>query len=791
LAARQDSRAAGVRANHAVRIKIQGVVQGVGFRPHVFRLAGEEGVRGWVLNSKQGVEIHVEGEPDAVDRFVAGLREHPPRMARITQYTVEPATPGGYEEFDIRPSEGEGERRLLISPDVSTCADCLAELADPDDRHYRYPFTNCTNCGPRFTIMRELPYDRPKTTMDAFDMCPDCRAEYEDPHDRRFHAQPVACPACGPRVWLETAGGDRLETGDPIKTAAAFLRRGDILAVKGLGGFHLACDAHSEEAVAALRRRKNRPAKALAVMVRDIEAARRYCRVDPTEGEALLSPQAPILILPRAGTPEGGGRRPVSGLAPGQNTLGLMLPYTPLHHLLLRAEDDLDALVMTSGNKRGHPLITDDDEARRELGHIVDHFLMHDRKIARRCDDSVIRYVPESPQAQERTRAVTYRRSRGFAPYPIHVPGKEGPPVLGTGGEEKNTFCLLEGDQAFASQHIGPMVYEQTVEEYLEGVRDFIDFFEIRPEIIAHDMHPLYRTTQLARDLAREWGMETEAVQHHHAHHAACLAENGFHGKALGFVADGTGYGADGSLWGCELLYGDCGDYVRLASLTPVPLPGGDRAVKFPLRAALGHLLTSLGDGGAEWLMRRFPAHGADLSVARRQVERGLNAPLTSSLGRLFDAVSAVLGLCLEMNYQGQPAVELSEAALVGDRHYPFVLAEPDEDGIRRWQLHELWSALLSDIEEGRDAAEISGAFHLTLTLMLEAAALSARARTGCDVITLSGGVWQNPHLLVHGVGRLRDSGFTVLLPRELPPNDGAISVGQCVVARARSRSRV
>ncbi len=771
----------GIGGAAARQIAVRGIVQGVGFRPHTAALAKKHRLSGWVLNAKAGVNIHIEGPGRSLEAFARDLVESAPRMAVITDVGTEEVPVEGLSGFQIRSSDGAGARELLISPDVSTCPDCIREVLDPLDRHYRYPFTNCTNCGPRFTIINGLPYDRPMTSMAGFPMCAECTDEYKDARDRRFHAQPVACPRCGPRVWLEDAGGRVLEEGDDVwEHLHGILSRGRRVAVKGIGGFHIVCSASHEVAVAGLRQAKNRPARPLAIMVRDLGVAREICHITAVEEELLASPWAPIVVLPRKEDP---GIYLAPNLAPGMGSLGVMLPYTPLHILLL--EGELNALVMTSGNRRGLPLVTENAAARRELGKMVDGFLMHDRPITRRCDDSVVRRVDADGELGTE---VILRRSRGYAPRPVMLDpevARDGPAVLGTGGDEKNTFCLLTGKQAFLSQHMGTIRYEEAVEDYRRCLEDLGRILEIEPDRVACDLHPRYRTTALARELCLQWGLPLVQVQHHHAHHAACLAENGFSGSAIGLVADGLGYGDDETLWGMEVLYGDMGRFRRLVSLEPVPMPGGDRSVRRPLRMALAHLWTFLGEEAADEVLRRFPEEAEDLGVALVQMRRGMNAPLTSSCGRLFDAVSAILGLCQRAHYSGEPAVRLSEMAGWGDEPFPFSLNR--EGDLHRWDLVQMWEALLGRLSKGDCAVEVASAFQRTVGEMLLQGARLSREMTGCDVVALSGGVFQNPTLLGRVRASLIEEGFTALIPAEAPPNDGGLSLGQAMVARWRT----
>ncbi|MCL0102867.1 carbamoyltransferase HypF, partial [Dehalococcoidia bacterium] len=616
------------------RIGVQGVVQGVGFRPFIFRLAHEHGLAGWVRNTSGEVNIEVEGEE--VERFLADLEAKAPPLARIEQVTTTIHPPKGYTEFVIKdslPQEGEYQ---LVSPDIATCRECQNEILSPDDRRYRYPFTNCTNCGPRFTIIEDIPYDRASTTMRHFVMCPDCQREYDDPLNRRFHAQPNACPRCGPHLTLVDNGGNPVICDDPIAATADLFKQGRIVAIKGLGGFLLACDATNPQTVNLLRDRKRRPGKPFAVMVPTLREAKRHCVVSPEEEILLESSQCPIVLLEWRGdsvvSPE---------VAPGIEYLGIVLPYTPLHHLLLR-EAGLP-LVMTSGNLSEEPIARDNDEALRRLSGIADYFLLHNRDIYSRYDDSV--YIVE----EAKPRAV--RRARGYAPYPICLPFKASQ-ILACGAEEKNTFCLTRENHAFLSQHVGDMENEETLEQFEKTIDLYRRLFRIHPEVVAYDMHPDYLATKYALELAeRQPDLKLVPVQHHHAHVVSCLVENGAAEPVIGVAFDGTGYGTDGTIWGGEFLIADWSGFERMGHLEYVPMPGGAAAIKKPYRMALGYLF-SLGIAeGVPLLSRVDPT---EVQLIRQQVERKINSPLTSSVGRLFDGVAALAGVRDEINYEAQ-----------------------------------------------------------------------------------------------------------------------------------------
>lgn len=761
------------------RIHVDGVVQGVGFRPFIYSLAVRHQLTGWVLNSSSGVDVEVQGRPEAVESFQKAITAEAPRLARIDYVTGQTITPDGSEEgFVIRQSEADSGISL-VSPDVATCPDCLAEVFDPQDRRYRYPFTNCTNCGPRYTIIQRMPYDRPTTTMSRFAMCPDCRAEYENPLDRRFHAQPNACPVCGPKVALIVGESHREALRldalpDDVARAAALLQAGRIVAVKGLGGFHLACDATNREAVARLRDRKGRPDKPFAVMMASIQEVRRHCAVNNDEEALLTSASAPIVLL---------YSRPDSAIAPNvapdNPMLGVMLPYTPLHHILLR--DASVPLVMTSGNLSDMPIIKDDDEALTKLSHIADAFLLHNRPIHMRCDDAVWwvdRFAGEQDAARQ-----PLRRSRGDAPYPIRLPWQSGKHILATGAEMKNTLCLLRGSEAFLSQHIGEVDSLESLAYFRESLDHLSAIFKVMPEAIVHDMHPAYLTTRLAHELAAERDLPLVAVQHHHAHIAACLAEYGREGPVIGVALDGTGYGPDGTIWGGEILVAGVRDYERTAHLENLPLPGGEAAIRRPYRIAWGYLFATQGAIPDLPTLTGFPER--ERAVVARQVERGLNTPLTSSCGRLFDAVSAMTGICPVATFEAQAAIALEltarEANLGQIEPYPFAL---DERGVIR--VGDLLRAIAEDVLAHRRVAEIAAGFHLSVGQMITQAAMRVRENTGLGTVVLSGGVFQNRLLLRLSREALRTAGFEVLTHKQVPANDGGLSLGQAVIGLHR-----
>ncbi len=761
------------------RIIIQGIVQGVGFRPFVYGQALHRNLVGFVLNDSAGVTIEVEGSPDALDGFQRALREKAPPLARIDSLIIEPVEPCYETAFIIAHSQAGSERHALISPDTATCDDCLRELFDPADRRYHYPFINCTNCGPRFTIVKDVPYDRDKTTMRVFPMCPACQAEYEDPLNRRFHAQPNACPTCGPQTHFIT-----LSDHNPITTAAQHLAAGSILAIKGLGGYHLACDALNTEAVQRLRQRKHREAKPFALMVPDLETAHRLCQVSDAGAALLQSHRRPIVLL---------SQRPdcpvAPAVAPAYNTLGIMLPYTPLHHVLLHAFAEQiqpgqpAVLVMTSGNLSDEPIAYQDDDARQRLASIAEGMLAHNRDIHMRCDDTVIRITAGGEQIM--------RRSRSYVPEPLSLPFDLPAPLLACGGHLKNTFCLGKGQQAFVSHHIGDLENLETLTSFREGIEHFKRLFDIYPKAVAYDLHPEYLATKYAldMDIPRKIG-----VQHHHAHIASVLAEHSIQGPVIGLAADGTGYGTDGAVWGCEIMSADLLGFERLAHLAYVPLPGGDHAVRQPWRMAAVYLAQAYGDA---FLDLDIPfVHQLDRPkwhVLAQMIERGINSLPTSSLGRLFDAVAALIGLRNEVLYEGQAAIELEILAQQQEKGihegqsiiYPFTISTRDQMPTTL-DVAPMFRGIVSDIQQGVPASEIADRFHHSIAELLATVCFGTREQTGLNIIALSGGVFQNRLLLEQLVKRLEGMSFQVYVNRRVPPNDGGISLGQIAVAAAQ-----
>jgi len=755
-------------AGRLARIKVRGVVQGVGFRPFVYRLAHDYNLNGRVRNTSGSVDIEVEGAGKAVRNFIKDLEGKAPPVARIENIKATFHPPRGYTQFQIEPSLSREGQYQLVSPDIATCADCREEIFSSDDRRSGYPFTNCTTCGPRFTIIEDIPYDRPKTTMRKFKMCPRCRREYDDPLDRRFHAQPNACPVCGPGLELVDGQGNPVKSRDIIKTAAQLLKEGKILAVKGLGGFQLACDATSQKAINTLRDRKRRPSKPLAVMISDIKEIGKRCLLSGEEKKLLESPQCPIVLLRWKQ-----GSDISKAVAPNLKYLGVMLPYTPLHHLLLK-EAGLP-LVMTSGNLSEEPIAGDNDEALRRLKGIADYFLLHNRDIYARYDDSV--YMVEDGEAQ------AIRRARGYAPYPIFLPFKA-KQILACGAEDKNTFCLTRDEHAFLSQHIGDMENEETLEHFENTIELYKKLFRIEPEIIAYDLHPEYLATKYALEAGAKAGLKLVPVQHHHAHIAGCLAENGVKDRVIGVALDGTGYGTDGTLWGGEFLLADYKDFKRVGHFEYVPLPGGAAAVKKPYRMALSYLYTLLGE---DFKLDGLPIAGirpAEIEVIKRQLKRKINSPLTSSAGRLFDAVSALAGVRGEIDYEAQAAIELE--MLAPDKtdkagSYPFSIEEEGE--MRVVKLRELLLGVVEDIRNKVPVPEISLKFHYTMAEIVAGMCKLIAKESKIKRVGLSGGVFQNRLLSKLAVAALEREGFEVLTHRLVPANDGGISLGQAVVA--------
>jgi hydrogenase maturation protein HypF len=748
-------------------ISVQGIVQGVGFRPFVYSLAARLGLHGFVQNRTGTVLIEVEGETSVLDRFLTELSTLAPPLAQIDDIHWSAQSPRGDADFRIQPSEAGAAGQIFISPDIATCPDCLAELVDPTDPRYLYPFLNCTNCGPRLTIITGAPYDRECTTMKMFPMCPRCRAEYDDPANRRFHAQPTACAVCGPRLILLDAQGTAREE-DPLTYTAEALKRGLIGAVKSLGGYHLACRAEAR-VVAELRRRKHRDEKPFALMVKDLAAARQLCEVGPAEEKLLLSPRRPIVLLRRRP-----GTAVAEEVAPRNPTLGVMLPYTPLHYLLMRAVDGLP-LVMTSGNRSDEPIVYEDGEALPTLGTIADFFLTNDRPIYLRCDDSVTRVVAglEMP----------IRRSRGYAPQPLTLPFSCPQPLLALGGQLKATFALAQGRHAFLSHHLGDLDHYAAYRAFEEAIDHYERLFDIEPRVLVHDLHPEYASTRYAAQRAGRSGVKLVAVQHHHAHLASCMAEHGLRGPVIGVSFDGTGYGTDGAIWGGEFLTGDYRGFHRAAHFRYVPLPGGDQAIREPWRMAVSCLV----DAEEERDLLRERVSRRALATIERMIERRFLAPLTSSAGRLFDAVSALAGIRQSVSYEGQAAMELewlaAQEAPAGV--YPFEVAQEQGEAAPGLLLdfRPLIRAVCADVRGGVASGIIARRFQTTLVEAIACVCQRIRKASGLTTVVLTGGVFLNVLLTTETTARLTADGFQVYRQQRVPPNDGGLSLGQLAIA--------
>jgi len=750
------------------RFHITGIVQGVGFRPTVYLLAQDNHLTGWVINTTQGVEIEIHGSEQDCAAFTQRLRDNPPALSKVDSFVFFPAPLQVFEEFTIRESENRPEDFLPVSPDLAICSDCKAELFNPKDRRYRYPFINCTHCGPRFSIVRDIPYDRANTSMADFPLCPDCAAEYHNPADRRFHAQPVACPVCGPQIWYEQAGVRTCTGEQALQTARANLREGKILAVKGLGGFHLACDAHNALAVQTLRERKHRTGKPFALMAFSLEAVEEYVRLSEQERKLLTSPQAPIVLAEAAGA----GKELAKIVAPDRTRLGFMLPYTPLHLLLLEPEPGFpDVLVMTSGNLSEEPLAYRDEEARQRLAPLADAFLMHDRPIHMRVDDSVVTALRGQPYL--------VRRARGYAPGQMKIPRAE-EPILGTGTQLKNTFCLARDRYAFVSHFIGDLENQETLDAFEQAIGHYEKLFRIHPQALACDLHPDYLATRYAQARSQKQNLPLIQVQHHHAHLAACLAENAWESSApaIGLIFDGIGFGTDGSIWGGEILVGGYRGSQRRFHLLPVRLPGGDLAVRKPARTALSWLAAA-GIFAEEYELPPVKALSKEERAAvQAQLESGFNAPLTSSMGRLFDAVASILGICHEISYEAQAAIALESAA------------DPDEQGIYPILLQngvidprEMLRELVGDLRAGLSIPRIAARFHNSITALSVQACQLIREESGLRHVAISGGVWQNMRLMRTLLPALEAEKFIPLYHHALPTNDACVSLGQVMVA--------
>jgi hydrogenase maturation protein HypF len=759
------------KSKQRVEINVRGVVQGVGFRPFVYRLATELKLHGWVRNTSGKVEIEVEGDKTEVRKFLHELPIQAPPMAHIEDIETKLSSPRGYTDFRIQESITQRDQYQLVSPDIATCPDCREEIFNPKDRRYRYPFTNCTNCGPRFTIIEDIPYDRTNTTMREFEMCPRCKAEYNDPPNRRFHAQPNACPVCGPQLELLDANGKIIKCADIIWKAAALLQDGNILAIRGLGGFQLACDATNQTAVNLLRERKHRPAKPFAVMAASIEDIMIHCRVSSAEAKLLSSPQAPIVLLR--------WNNKISDIAPAVapdlKYMGMMLPYTPLHHLLLRKTGL--PLVMTSANLSEEPIAKDNDEAFVRLHDIADYFLDHNRGIYARYDDSVCMVEENKP--------AVLRRARGYAPHPIHLPFKS-KQILACGAELKNTFCLMRDDHAFISQHIGDMENEETLQHFEHTIELYKKLFRVKPEVITCDLHPEYLPSKYAARIAAEQGLPLVPVQHHHAHIVSCMVENSISTPVIGVAFDGVGYGTDGAIWGGEFLIACWQSFQRVGQFEYVPMPGGAAAIKKPYRMALGYLYSLLGENFSLEGLPLAKINLAETAIIRQQIQKRINCPLTSSAGRLFDAVAALTGLNGEVSYEAQAAIALEmqapdKFAKAKIKTYPYLLEE--QAGVTVVKLGELFPAIVDDVRNDVDVSNISLKLHHTVAKITVEMCSKISRKTGIKQIALSGGVFQNRLLVKLTAAGLRQSGFQVLTHHLVPCNDGGLSLGQAVIA--------
>jgi len=779
----------------ALNIHVRGIVQGVGFRPFVYGLATRLDLKGWVLNTSSGVVIEVEGPSSILEEFLQDLVRKAPPISKIEEIESHPVSPNGYTRFEIRESKLEAGY-VLISPDIATCEECLEELFDSGDRRFHYPFTNCTNCGPRFTIIQDVPYDRPLTTMAPFTMCPACQTEYKDPLNRRFHAQPNACPVCGPRVWFVSTEATEEEAlappeGEPrnsevLKETAQFLRSGAILALKGLGGFHLACDASDPRSVKTLRERKRRPHKPLAVMLSNLGEIRRHCIITPEEERLLISRSCPIVLL--EWKPESNIAEEV---APGNHYLGVMLPYTPLHHVLLRLAER--PLVMTSGNLSEEPIAQNNEEAWRRLRPLSDGFLFHNREIYARYDDSVW-FVPSITDEKQQILHLTQplRRSRGYAPYPIKLPYASRS-ILACGPELKNTFCLTRDHHAFLSQHIGDLENLETLEHFETSIHVFKKLFRLEPEALVHDLHPDYLSTQYAREKAEKDHLPLFGVQHHHAHIASCLVENGLTEPVIGIAMDGTGFGLDGQVWGGEWLIADLRGFERIACLEPLPLPGGDAGIRNPGRVAVAYLHKLFHDLPALPFISKLD--DAEIRTVRVQVERGIHLAMTSSAGRLFDVVAALAGGPIRVTYEAQAAIEMEMVSQNTMESYPYdlhsnpqimtwgnVQALPTLSTSWHMGLKPLIQAIIEEVQTGKSLSEIGGKFHRTLAVMIAEVSQKISALTGLRKVALSGGCFQNRLLLQMTVAELWRQGLEPLLHHHVPTNDGCVSLGQAAI---------
>jgi hydrogenase maturation protein HypF len=748
-------------------IIIKGIVQGVGFRPFIHKLVQNYNLSGWVLNSNQGVEMDIEGKTEELNNFISDIKKKLPPLARIEKIEVNQLPLIGYKGFYIKKSiVKEEDGFVLVSPDISICKDCLQELFNPHNRRFRYPFINCTNCGPRFTIINDIPYDREKTTMNIFKMCPKCQSEYENIEDRRYHAQPNACVDCGPQVSLYQ-NKKRLEDIDSIEEAVKLFKKGKIGAIKGLGGFHLACDATNNKVVVRLRRLKNRETKPFALMSPDLEKIKQYCKLGKKEEEWLTDRARPIVLLKKKEDSL------ISSLvAPRNNYLGVMLPYTPLHYLLLK--DNFTALIMTSGNIADQPIIGDNQEALEKLDRIADFFLLYNRDIFNRCDDSVLKIISGDN--------AFFRRSRGYVPHPIILDFKL-KEVLALGGELKNTISFSKENYVFLSQYLGDLKSVENLEFFKESITSFKKMFKVKPKIIACDLHPDYLSTQYAEEIKVKKGLKVVRVQHHHAHIVSCMAENNIKEKVIGVAYDGTGYGDDGNIWGGEFLLCDLKEYLRVGHLKYSPLPGGDKAIMEPWRMAYSYLYSIYGPRAKKIdidFNRRMDYD--KLSIIEKMIDKNINSPLTSSCGRLFDAASSLIGIRDEISYEGQAAMELESFCASGiKKRYNFCVCKEGEEFII--DPREIFIDIIEDLKKGIDKKVMAAKFHNTVAEFTLNLCGKIRENTGINKIALSGGVFQNRYLTEKIISLLEKDDFQVYTQRKVPPNDGGISLGQAVVA--------
>ncbi|MCF6092739.1 carbamoyltransferase HypF [Microaerobacter geothermalis] len=761
----------------AIEIRVTGRVQGVGFRPYIFFLADKYHLVGTVQNNLDGVRIKVEGEDSDLSAMLQELRSHPPRLSKIDEITVKNIPIQGYSRFEIVPSERSGKASIVIPIDSAVCEECLGEMRDPDDVRYQYPFINCTQCGPRYTIIDQLPYDRQYTSMAAFPMCEKCTAEYHDPRNRRHHAQPIACPVCGPQLKLLNIAGDEIK-GDALALTRSLLKNGAIVAIKGLGGYHLACDAYHEDVIKRLRQRKNRPNRPLAVMAASLEEVRRYCHVSDAEVNHLTSPERPIVVLEL----KGDRTEPMlsEAIAPGMNTLGVMLPYTPLHYLLF--DESLTLLVMTSANPSGQPILFRDDQALTYLNGIADYILTHDREILHPLDDSVVRVKSDV--------SYFFRRSRGYVPDPIFTDTNVHD-VVALGGQQKNTFAIGRHHQVFLGPHIGDMETMEMVDFFQTAYEHLKKWMGIEAEFIAVDKHPEYTTTRLAGEMEGE----IVSVQHHHAHMVSCMEDNRLTDPCFGMILDGTGYGDDGNIWGFELLYGDATRYERLAHLDYWPLPGGEKAIKEPWRNAVGMLFHFFGEEGKQWAKRLFPNYSTEIELLTNMVRKKINAPLAGTCGRLFDAVSAMLGISMLSTYDGEAAIRLSEQ-MVGEvtkeEGYSYDLIS-SEDKTMVIEIRQGLRELVHDIFSNVPIRTMINRFHRLIVSACESAVIQSIERypNYNRKVVLSGGSFHNPYLSQKIADGLKKAGVEVYVHRQVPCSDGGLSLGQLIIAANKRNSRM